>query len=1815
MNHQGIDADGVEPIAIVGMAARVPGANDLDQFWHNLVDGVESITFYSRAEQLALGVTEEELDDPSWVSAAPVVDRMEYFDAGLFGMTAREAELTNPQHRLFLEVAHTALEHAGYDPHNHTGSVGVYAGTGADHYQWTNLARNAALWDAAAGNLGISSSNYPDYVATLVSYKLNLRGPSLTVHTACSTSLVAVHLAVESLRNGECDVAIGGGVCVELPHGRGYQGLEGYTSPDGHCRPFDARANGTLWGSGAGVVVLKRLSDARADGDTVHGLVLGNAINNDGADKVAFSAPSVAGQVGCVAQAIAVAGVDPRTVGYVEAHGTGTALGDPIEFTALSTAYGQGSGGRPADRQWCGLGSVKSNIGHLSQAAGVIGLIKAVLALEHRLIPPTINFDSLNPAIDLTNSPFHINTALAKWQTDGTPRRAGVSSFGIGGTNAHLVLQEAPDVPVRPARTRPAHLLAVSAHDATALGAACERLAGHLERNPDADLADVAHTLRTGRTAHPHRAIVVARDPEAAVDALRDRRLRTGRVADVAPEVALLFSGQGSQYAGMGAELYRSEPVFRTAIDECALLLAPELADTDVRDLMFPPEGDKESADELLRQTRYAQPALFALEYALAMLWRDRGLTPDAMVGHSVGEYVAATVAGVFTLPDALRLVATRGRLMQSMPPGEMLAVQLDEDSVEPLLAGTGVTVATVNAPGTCVVAGPADGIAEVADALSARGVSGKRLRTSHAFHSAMMDPVLDEFAAAVAAVPRNAPGVRFLSNVTGDWITDEQATDPAYWASHLRSPVRFGACVATLLAAGTWSLVECGPGRQLAGLARKQLPKDAIAVHSLPGQNERAGDVATLYTGAGQLWVGGVQLDLLGPPGRRVPLPTYPYQRVRYWVEPDPPGSAPAPSGPAPVTRRGPLPLDEWFAVPAWHQLAPLSGPETATGEWLVVAEGPRGTALAEALRAAGAAVTEVPPAGLADREACEALVAGGVPDRIVHAAALDAAQAGTDLDRAWLAQDTGFFSLLALAQALAGRNVSGQVRLDVLSSGTEDVLGGELTHPEQATLDGIARVLPLELPWLTVRRVDAPAGHADAARLATELCADPERADVEREDPGRTLALRGGRRWTGGYRGVPLSGDRSGGLRDGGRYLITGGLGGVGISLAEDLASRHRARLVLLSRSGLPDRDEWDRHLAVHGTDGRTGRAIAAIRRMEAAGATVLVAAADVTDPAALLAVRERVVAELGGLDGIVHAAGLPGGGMAEVKQRQVAVDVLAPKLAGTLALRQAFGDLALDFVVLCSSVTGVAGGFGQVDYCAANAFLDAYARGEHGWPCRVLSLDWGGWLEVGMAVETAAPPAEPDLVALDAIDHPVLRHRGAHACWGTIDPAALWLLDEHRIAGVGVVPGTGHLDCARAALAACLPAPDGDAVLELSDVVFLEPLSVPDGTVAEYRVELAPDGVDAAAGTGFVVTSRRDGVRREHVRGTGRWVSAGARPTTDLAALRARCAPVTEDAGNPFRTGGRTSMLTFGPRWAALGDTRTGTDEELAEVRAPEAALADLERWVLHPALLDVATSFGSRGEGSYLPLSYGRVTVRGPLPSRFVSHLRYTADGADADTETGVLTADLSLLDESGTELVSVADFVLRRVDTTEVSSGVTGTGQARTGQAAPADERGIRPADGAEAFRRVLAADLGPQVVVNTETVADLLARISDTTTESIAAQDTVAESGDPADEPARATELEATIAGVWARMLGVERVGVDDDFFDLGGNSLVAVQLIAQLRKAVGVRLPMRILFEQPTVAGLATRVEQLRAKDRAQDGDAIPKLARRAKS
>jgi acyl transferase domain-containing protein len=1793
----------VEPIAVIGLACRVPGAGSLAQFWRNLVEGVDSIRDFTLAEQIALGAPESEVNDPHFIASAMVLEDMEYFDAQLFGIPRREAELRDPQHRLFLELAHTALEDAGYDPGGYAGEIGVYGGIGADEYQWRNIRRNPALV-AASGNLSISTATHPDYLATHVSHIFNLRGPSLTLHTACSTTLVAFHIACEALRNGECDMALTGGASIELPHGAGHVYADGgVLSADGRTRSFDASASGTVWSSGGGVVVIKRLADALADGDHIRAIVRGSAVNNDGADKVGFSAPSAEGQAAVIAQALGVAGVDPRTITYVEAHGTATALGDPIEVSALSTVFAQHSG----DIGWCGLGSVKTNVGHLGSAAGIVGLIKTVLAIEHGLIPPSLYFERPNPKLALETSPFYVNAALAKWQPAEGPRRAGVSSFGIGGTNAHVVLEQAPEPQPREREPRP-HLVQISARTEAALTRLTERLAEHLAANPQLDLADVAHTLRVGRRELPHRAAVVAASTVDAAAALGDRKRRlTAAVPAQPPRVGFLFSGQGSQHAGMGAQLYRSEPVYRRTVDECLQLLGGDLG-TQLRDVLL--RDTSAAATQTLSQTALTQPALFIVEYALAQLWASWGVRPDGMIGHSIGEYVAATVAGVFTVPDALALVAARGRLMQSMPAGSMLAVRLDEAELAARIPD-GLSIATINGPAACVVAGPTPLIEAFSATLAEDGVAAKRLRTSHAFHSPMMEPILAEYRELVAAIPRSAPRSAFLSNLTGDWITAADATDPSYWTKHLREAVRFGDCVATLLSDGQWVLVECGPGKQLAGLARMHQSRGAATpLPSLPGPGEARTDLETIYTAAGQLWASHVPLDreCFGLKASRTPLVPYPYERKRYWIEPTV-GDYTA----ATLDKHGPRPVDEWFSVPVWRQALPTGTP-APPARCLFVGEAATGEGIVASLRAEGVEVTEVwsetRPEGRPDydRLIADLAGAGGLPERVVHAWSLAGQPAGQDPQRAWDAQNQSFFDLLALVQAVAAAQLS--VHIDVVTDGTQDVLGDDAIRPEHATVAGIARVVPLESPGITVRHIDI-AGSVRAHELAAEICREPVQ---------RFVALRSGRRWIQEYEPTAMPASAPEALRDRGVYLVTGGLGGLGITLAEDLARRVRARLVLVARSLLPARDDWDRHLTIHGTSERMGRAITAIRRMEAAGAEVLVVGADVTEPEDMQRVRERALATFGRIDGIIHAAGVAGGGMAEVKERPVAESVMAPKVAGTLVLRQVFGDLPLDFVSLFSSVTAVAGGFGQVDYCAANNFLDSYARSPHGWPTEVTSVNWGGWIEVGMAAEVSAPAGFRALQRGDhvaPVSHPVVdtvHVTGEDVPWcsGIVAPETHWVLDEHRIAGVAVMPGTGHLEAVRAAFVAATPDPVGEVAVELRDVVFVRPMAVADGGGAEIRIAFA-DGVD---GLDFQVSSVSAGATEAHARGSVSWVSAASAPVADIAAIRDRCRLATHDI-DPHEGRSHSGLLTFGPRWRSLRRVEVGQDEQFAVLELPDAALRDLNSWVLHPALLDEATSFGTiPGEGQYLPMGYGRLLVRGPLPRHIYSHLRYRGG-----TSGEVIAMDLTLYDHFGHEVVAINDFVLRRIDPTAISDTVRQGGHtvaARQGASA-STETGISRADGAEAFHRALGGRLGHQVVITAQPLAQVFAGVVKVTQEAIASD------GDSSIVGARETssrdgfvaprnDLEVALAAVWQAVLGVDAVGAEDDFFDLGGNSLVAVQLISQIRTVVGVKLPMRSLFETPTVAGMAQLVGKLMEAPSADDAAAaspIPRLPR----
>jgi acyl transferase domain-containing protein len=1363
-----------EGIAIVGLTCRFPGAANVDEFWRNLVAGKESISTFSDEELAASGLDVAALrKNPNYVAARGIVPDPEMFDALFFGISAKEAEVTDPQQRLFLEASWEALENAGYDPEREDSSIGVYAGMGRLTYYTKNLNSRPDVVEMV-GERMLSLGNDPDYLATRVAYKLNLKGPAINVGTACSTSLVAVCQACQGLLNYQCDLALAGGVSVLVPQRSGaYYQDGGIFSPDGHCRPFDARGQGTVFSDGVGIVVLKRLEDALKDGDQIFAVIKGSGLNNDGSDKVGFTAPSVDGQAEAIVMAQAEAGFDPATISYVECHGTATPIGDPIEIAALTQAFRE----RTSGKNFCAIGSVKSNIGHLGAAAGVAGLIKTVLALKHQKLPPSLHFTQPNPKIDFAASPFFVNSKLTEWKAGPTPHRAGVSSFGLGGTNAHVVLEEAP-VPEASSPSREWQLLLLSAKSESALDAATANLCGHFKANPGLNLADAAFTLQAGRKAFDHRRILVCHDMTDAIQALdtRDPKRIATRVGDAQiPSVVFMFSGQGAQYVNMGVDLYRTESVFKEEVDRCSEILLPGLG-MDLRQVLYPAAGKEKEAEELLTQTRITQPALFTIEYALATLWMSWGVKPAALIGHSIGEYVAACLAGVFRLEDALALVVQRGQLMQNMPRGSMLAVPMQEDELQKMLPAT-LSLATLNGPSQCVVSGPTPEVEAFLAALKASGKIGTLLHTSHAFHSAMMDPVLQPFAKCVSNMKRGQPKIPFLSNLTGTWIADADAVDPQYWAKHLRHTVRFSDGVKELLKEPNRVLLEVGPGTTLTSLARRQLeqPAQATVLSSMRHVQERQSDVAVILGTLGRLWMSGQEVDwpafYAHERRRRVSLPTYPFERRRYWIEGMRQGQV-ATNAQSAVQRNSNL--ADWFYIPSWKRSELPDGmAQNNRLNWLVFAdECGLACKLIEKLEflkqdvvcvkvgdyygKTGEARYTINPNRREDYTALisELHALAKVPQKILHFWSVSNEQ---DLEQT---QNLGLHSLLFLAQALGEKNVTAHVQMDVVSNNIHMVTGQESVCPAKATVLGACKVIPLEFLNIHCRSIDIlipEAGTAAEAKLVGQLL-----VEVCSEPSDRIVACRGDYRWIEAFEAVHLekSGDVAPRLKQGGVYLITGGLGGIGLSLAQFLATSVVAKLILIGRSVFPAKDQWQQWLTAHGDQDEVSRKIKILSGMEAAGAEIMIADADVSNLKQMRKVIVEAEGRFGRINGVIHAAGVADyAGVIMRRTREATAEVLASKVKGTLVLDELLGRSELDFLVLCSSISDVFHyvAFGQVGYVAANEFLDAFSyckkATNRGY---TVTINWNAWSEVGMAEKARTRKATreksvPDTAAL--------------------------------------------------------------------------------------------------------------------------------------------------------------------------------------------------------------------------------------------------------------------------------------------------------------------------------------------------------------------------------------------------------------------------------------------------------------------------------
>ncbi|CAB3773118.1 type I polyketide synthase [Paraburkholderia humisilvae] len=1798
-------ATGVDTrIAIVGMACRLPGANTITEFWRNLVDEKETLTTFTDEQLLAAGVSPKDFSHPHYVRTRGIIDDIDSFDAGFFNVTPREAELLDPQQRVFLECAWHALEDAGVDPYDTQLRISVFGGAGTPYYLVDALG-NKAVKKYASGAQIVTSSDR-DYLTTRASFKLNLKGPSMNVQTACSTGLVSVALGIDSLLSHQSDLVLAGGVSLEVPAHRGYiYQAGGLQSPDGRCRTFDKDAGGTVFSRGCAIVAIKRLADAIADGDQIYSVILGGAINNDGYSKISFTAPSVTGQVEVITEALELAGVHPDTINFVEAHGTATPSGDPIEVASLTEAFRQYTD----ERGYCRIGSVKTNIGHTDVASGGASLIKVALSLQHGIVPASLNFHESNPEIDFQASPFYVNTKTSPFVgASGAPRRALVNSFGVGGTNACMILEEPPALPLARSAPRPRDLLLLSAHDKPAFERLCEAVATQ-SRDPLLDMSAFTHTSRSRRRAHKYKAYVSFAGAADLSVQLEQKLTPLARTTALGAGLVFMFPGQGNQFPDMGRALYESKAVFRDVIDECATLLLSELG-LDIRTVLYPDPDKRDEAAQLLARTYITQPAIFMVSYATACVFLDLGLEPELLIGHSVGEYVAATVAGVMKLEEALRMIALRGRLVYELPKGSMLAVLKSEAELAEVLPDT-LDIAVVNSPELVVVSGPDEAINGFAEQMARQQVYTKLLPTSHAFHSRMMAPCLDAYRQHLRLVTLRAPTIPIISTVTGKTMTAEQATDHEYWVQHVVDAVRFDAATREAMTRDSLIFLECGPGHSLESAMRRQLP--AQSQHAVISTlREDIDALAAFDMALARLWVEEKKVDFaryFGTQGcRKVEFPLLPFARTPYCID----FSANAKPDEGEKNPRKSSSTD-WYSQPAWRKTAAVAHVprvERAQGDgdslWLVFTDDGLGDAIVAALRERGERCFSIRRGKDFYRDGEEMMLD---PGRSEHFGALFGELAtercGLKIFYAWThkpgaggnlsiddttALDTAFYGLVRLERSLIERAGSPASVL-ILADDAFDVSGGGTVRIDRALALGPGRLLFKEHTEFTSKFINVESRHlniANCTRFVEELIKE---ALLETDEA--VVSYAGLARWTECFDPItlePTHGANSLALKPGGVYLITGGAGGVGRTCSQFIAERVDAHFVWTGRSPLPERTHWDAIIAARNDEELIERLLA-IREIEALGSSVRHYAVEVSDFDAMRLLRDEIEKDLGPVTGIVHAAGTAGGGVIALTDDEQYDAALRPKVHGALVLHTLFGDRPLDFVHFCSSVTALFGEAGRVDYTSANAFMDAMSQsGMWANASRVTSINWCEWSMVGMgaawekekqrrklgvarpqqvgALPAAAPEEAPELVMLrQSADESFYRVE--------IDPRRHWILSEHLLSGAPAMVGASFVDVLCRWALAC-----GHTQLAIREARFVSPL-IAMGS-ASPQLELHCSRLDGARWNFEFLSHDGDGENKAHFVGVVDVGAAGME--AELPALT-DCLALCSD--EPLRVRHFTSLsdpngnvvLRYSERWDCLEALHLGDDEWVARLELPDRLVADLDSYALHPSLFDVATSCHfahvAKYRSAYLPFGYDEMHFLAPFTQKLYVWGR---PSAVQDGSGQYLRFDFVLYDDNLKPVLLLNGYTFTRI-------GVVGQNESSANKAKVLETLKkndvISPDEAKQAMSRLLAQGL-PQVIVYPsdfqiefeETRPSILRRKRE---EKLLADQRMAKADDRPEigtdfvEPEN--DIERGIAAVWSAILGVGKIGANDAFNELGGNSLLAIQVISGIGSEFGVEI------------------------------------------
>ena len=1809
-------------IAIVGLDCRLPGANNTQEFWENLVKEKESLIEFTEEELKNAGVSSKTYNNPNYVRRRGVVRDAEMFDAEFFNFTPREAELLDPQHRLFLECAWHALEDSGVDPFSTDKKIAVFGGTGSPYHLLETIENESVL--KYANGTSIITSNDKDYVTTRVSYKLNLKGPSVNVQSACSTSMVSVVMGVDSLLSYQSDLVLAGGATVELPVTKGYIYQEGsLESPDGKCRTFDKDAQGTVFSRGGGVIALKRLEDAIEDKDHIYAVILGGAINNDGNRKAGYTAPSIQGQVEVITEAIEFSGINPRSISMVEAHGTATPVGDPIEVSSLTEAFSQYT----EDKQYCALGSVKTNIGHTDVASGVASLIKTSMSLKYGKIPASLNYNESNPAINFEESPFFVNTKTRDWERNGTPRRALINSFGVGGTNACVILEEPPQ-PQKTEERDQYDAMFLSAHNKNSFETYCKDLKNFIETQPDINLNQLAHTSRVARKAMKYKGVFPFMNREDLLKSL-EKSSPVKQITTDNKELVFMFPGQGNQFINMGRELYQTVPDFKECVDHCSTILK-SIINIDIRSIIFPSEEDMEKSKKQIDDTYITQPAIFMISYAMATTLQNYGIKPDKLIGHSVGEYVAAAVSGIMSLEDALKAVAVRGKLVFDLPQGSMLAVLMSEEDLLKILPKE-LCVAVINSPELVVVSGETEHIDAFAKKLKEDSVFNKKLPTSHAFHSSMMEPCLDEFSEFFKSVTLNTPKIPVISTVTGQLMTNEQAQDRQYWINHVVDPVRFGAAADQVLVYDSAVFFECGPGQSLESAIKRRLNKD-IKHAVISTLNDKTDAVISMDNALGKLWMENITVDFEtrfnSSEFEKMSFPLLPFNRRSYLVDFSSKKSSSATPG---ENLKTPI-VEDWYYTPTWKKTSAIDyrpkikREQIATSEkWVIFAEGDLSKAIIQNLREQNKEYFTVHKGNSYSEDGNSFTIDASSKDdyskvfkflkeddtllKIVYSWSYkyNKAKNRLTLENAEENLNNNFYNILYLQKGILSNNITDNVRLVTLINDGFDVVGTGYSNPEKTLAIGPTKVFYKEHIGISTQLINITLAKPNLTnKLAAQII-----KEVNAETDENIISYSGTNRWTQTFEQIHIPNNPSKLIKDNGVYIITGGSGGIGRVLSELIAKRVKgATIVWTGRRAFPEREEWENLLVNKETDATLKDKIKTIQKVEELGSKVAYYSAGVLDFDKMKETFDTVEEKYGSIDGVVHSAGVSGGGgVASIENDNIA-PVINPKVQGTLIIKELLKDRKVDFIHLYSSITAILGEVGRVDYIAANSFLDACANAQ-GWmhdTAVTVSINWGQWGMVGMAADWRLDTqrkknSKPKLKTIGHYpeNRPIellFSHKDENtSCYKVhIDAEKQWIFSEHLLTGIPTMVGTSYLDT----LTKWKDKEGISGILSLKDTIFLSPLMILKGMPKDLYLFCVKklDGtykfLFKSIMTGSEATAKEGW--QDHFSGELSFKEGQKTNKVAVNQLKEKMPDQNDDKHTLTITDGNNKpTLQYSKRWDCKGTIYIGDNEWITKIELNDEFKDDFSHFFLHPAMMDVATSSHFRFmniNNSYLPFSYGEVNLYKPFEQELYAYTKTSKVTPKEDH----LAFDFQIINLEGEIVAEILNFSFVKLASLPDDFGNEDVQELE----ADALEDDILPEEGAQVIDTILSNSDLTQMIVYT---MDLQYDIDDSTHSALIQKrkdkiSNVKMVEDIDDRPdidelyvAPENDIEKTISMVWTAILGINKIGLNDSFNSLGGNSLLAIQVVSGVNDELDVTISTDEFVNNPTVGKLGELV------------------------